>query len=150
MANGRAEVVRYGICECLQFLINGLKLAGSLSECFVQSANFLFPTVALGNVIVRFKNRGGPPLLVSTQRPSTRHYHPGSVGLCLLELAFPAAGAQQLCANFINRYRKVCLQELVSLLPDRFLYRPSVQLLSPPIPVRDDVVHITDKNGVMC
>src|ERR1700719_2685253 len=102
MANGRAEVMRYRICECLQFLINGLKLAGSVSKFFVQCANFPFPSVPLGNVIVRFKNRSGPPLLVLAQRPPTRHYHPGSVGLCLLELSFPAAGAQQLCANFIN------------------------------------------------
>ena len=149
MANGRAEVMRHGICECLQFRINGLKLAGSVSKFLVERANFLFSTVPLGNVIVRFKNRGGLSLLVSTQRPATRHYHPGSVGLCLLEFSVPAAGAQQLCANFITRYRKVCLQELVSMLSDRFLGRPSLQLPSPPIPVRDDVIHITDKNGVM-
>ena len=35
------------------------------------------------------------------------------------------------------------------MLPDRFLRRPSVQLLGPPVPVRDDVIHITDKNGVV-
>src|SRR5262249_27418146 len=87
---------------------------------------------------------------VSHQRPSARHDHPGAVGFPLLELTFPAVSAQQLRVNLINRYRKDGLQELVRTLADRFLCRPSVQLFSPPIPVGDDVAHITDENGVMC
>src|SRR5439155_11942550 len=73
-----------------------------------------------------------------------------SIGFRLLELAFPAAGAQQLRANLINRHPKDRAQQFVSALADRFLWRPPVQLLSAPIPVGDDVAHITDKNRVMC
>ena len=32
---------------------------------------------------------------------------------------------------------------------DRLLALPSVELLGPVIPVRDDVVHVTDEDGVM-
>src|ERR1700686_4045685 len=35
------------------------------------------------------------------------------------------------------------------MLADRLLCRPSVQLLSSPVPVRNDIAHITDKNGVV-
>src|SRR4030081_1056497 len=41
------------------------------------------------------------------------------------------------------------LQKLVGALTDRFLRRPAVQLLSAPIPVSNDVAHITDENGVV-
>ncbi len=37
----------------------------------------------------------------------------------------------------------------MSALADRFLRRPAVQLLSSPIPVSDDVAHITDENRVV-
>src|SRR6202521_1682240 len=33
---------------------------------------------------------------------------------------------------------------------DRLFVGPSVQLLRPPIPVRDDIAHITDEDRVMC
>src|ERR1035438_2015819 len=83
------------------------------------------------------------------QRPSACYHHSGCVGLRLPELAFPPAGAQQLRANFIHRYRELGLQELVTVLSDCLLCRPSVQFLSPSIPIRDDVVDIADENGVM-
>ena len=37
----------------------------------------------------------------------------------------------------------------MGVLPHRFLRRPSIQLLSPPVPVRNDVAHVADKNRVM-
>ena len=40
-------------------------------------------------------------------------------------------------------------RELLTVLPDGVFCRPSVQLLGPPIPVRDDVAHIADENRVM-
>ena len=40
-------------------------------------------------------------------------------------------------------------QELVSALANRLRWRPPEQLLSPPIPVCDDIAHIMDKNGVV-
>ena len=42
-----------------------------------------------------------------------------------------------------------CPQQLVGVLPDRFLRRPSIQLLSPPVPVRYDVARVADKNRVL-
>src|ERR1700738_1308691 len=150
MAKGRAEVMRYGISECLQFLINDLKLSGPFSKFFVERTNFLLPPFALGDVIVRFQDRSGPPLLVSPQRPSAGYYHLGSVSPGLLEFAVPPPGAQQLRTNLLNRHRKDRLQKLVSALADRFLRRPAVQLLSSPIRVSDDVAHITNENRVVC
>src|ERR1700730_17415027 len=149
MAKGRAEVMRDGISECLQFLISGLKLSGSFPKFFVKDANFLLPPLALGDVVVCFQDRNGLPLLVSPQRPSAGYYHPGSVSPGLLEFAIPTSGAQQLRVNLVNRRREDRLQKLVSALADRFLRRPAVQLLSSSIPVSNDVTHITDVNGVV-
>src|SRR5262245_66196617 len=47
MTKGRAEVMRYGISKCFQFLVNSLKLGGSFSKVFVECANFLLPPLAL-------------------------------------------------------------------------------------------------------
>src|SRR5260370_5074140 len=149
MAEGRAEVMRYGISKCLQFLINGLELSGSFFKLFVEGANFLLPALALGDVVVRFQDRSGPPLLVSPQRPSAGYYHLGSVSPGLRAFAVPSAGAQQLCANLLNPRRKDRLQKVVRALADRFLCRPAEQLLGSPIPVSDDVTHITGENGVV-
>src|SRR5580693_1173638 len=149
MAKGRAEVMRDGISECLQFLVGGFKFGGSFPKCFVEVANFPLSSLPLGNVIVRLQDRNGPPLLVSPQRPSAGYCHLGSVGPGLLEFAVPTPGAQQLRVNLLDRRRKYGAQKLVSALADRVLRRPSVQLLSSPIPVSDDVAHITDENGVV-
>src|SRR5271166_739743 len=105
MAKGRAEVMRYGISKCFQFLINDLKLSGPFSKFFVKRANFLLAPFALGDVIVRFQDRSGPPLLVSPQRPSAAYYHLAPISLGLLEFAIPTLGAQQFRANFFNRRR---------------------------------------------
>ncbi len=67
MAKGRAEVMRYGISKCLQFLINGFELSSPFSQFFVEDANFLIPPFPLRDVIVRLQDRGGAPLLVSPQ-----------------------------------------------------------------------------------
>jgi hypothetical protein len=56
---------------------------------------------------------------------------------------------QQLRANFLDRYRKLCLKELMTVLPDGLLCPPPVQFLGPSIPVQNDVTHIADENGVM-
>ena len=87
------------------------------------------------------------PLLVSSQRPSARHHHVCSISFGLPDLAFPAAGAQQLRLNLIGRHGKDCAQQLVSVLPDRFLCRPPVQLLSAPVPVCNDVAHVTGQKS---
>ena len=41
MAKRRAEVMRYRVGKCLQFLIDGLELSGSCSKLFVERANFM-------------------------------------------------------------------------------------------------------------
>src|SRR5260370_28410555 len=51
----------------------------------------LRPALALGDVVVRFQDRSGPPLLVSPQRPSAGYYHLGSVTPGLREFAVPSA-----------------------------------------------------------
>src|ERR1039458_651435 len=90
MTKGRAEVMRYGICKCLQFLITGLQFSGSFSQLSVERTNLLFPPVALGDVIVRFQDRSGPLLLVSPQRPSARHDHRGTAGFGVLRRPAPS------------------------------------------------------------
>jgi hypothetical protein len=49
----------------------------------------------------------------------------------------------------IERQREFGPQELVTVLPDRLICRPSVQFLSSSVPIRDDVVEIAHENGVM-
>src|ERR1700686_3821286 len=107
----------YGISKCLQFFVAGLKVGRSLSKLVVQLANFLFPSLAVADVVIRFHDRSWLPLFVSVQGPSACYHHSRSVGFRLLEFAFPAVGAQQLRLNFINRYRKRSLQELMRMLP---------------------------------
>src|ERR1700733_2563426 len=142
MAKRRAEIMRNGISKCFQFLVSGLELGCSFSKLFVEGANFLLPPLALSDVIIRFEDGRGPPLLVSAQRPSTRDYHLGSVRFGLLQLAVPTPGAQQFGVNLLDWRRKDCPQKFVSALANRFLYRPTVQLLGSQIPVNDDVAHI--------
>src|SRR5260370_37250104 len=149
MAKGRAKVMRYGISKCLQFLITGFKRSAPFSQFFVEGANLLLPPSALGDVIVGFQDRRGPPQVISPQRPSARYYYLSSVSPGLLELAVPTPGTQQLRANIINRRRKSRLQTLVSALPDRFLRRPAIQLLRSPVPVIEDVAHISDDSAVV-
>src|SRR6202011_4855496 len=149
VAQGRTEVMRYGISKCFQFLINSLELSGSLSKFFVEWSKLLLPPPALCDVVVRFQDRSGPLVLISPQRPPARHYYPGSVSSGLLELAVPTPGTQQLRANLLDRRWKSRLQKLVSPPPERFLRCPAIQLLRSPIPVRDDVAHIADENGVV-
>src|SRR5580704_3979622 len=101
--------MRYGICEGFKFLIDGLKFSGSLAKFLVEFANFFFPSLALSNVVVRFKDCDWIPQLVSLQRPSARHNHAGSIGFRFLEFALPSACAQQLRLNLCDRRRKDCL-----------------------------------------
>src|ERR1700693_5656377 len=96
MAKGRAEVMRYGIGKCFQFLIAGLKLSGSFSKFLVERANLMLAPMALSDIVVGFQNRNCLPLLVSTQRPPAGHHHAASICLGVLNLAFPAAADQQL------------------------------------------------------
>jgi hypothetical protein len=49
----------------------------------------------------------------------------------------------------MERHGEDRLQELVSTLTDRCVCLPPVQFLGAPIPVGDDVAHITDENGVV-
>src|SRR5882724_3271236 len=141
--------MRYGISKCFQFLINGLKVRSPFSKFFVECTNLQLPPLAIGDVIVGFQNRSRPPVLVSPQGPSARHYHLGSVSPGLFELTVPTVGTQQLRANLLNRRWKSSPQKLVSTLPGRFLRRPAIQLLCSSIPISDDVTHITDENGVV-
>src|SRR5882762_3752354 len=118
MAKWCAKVMRYGISKCFQFLVNRLKLSGSFSKFFVESANLQFPPLAIGDVIVCFQDRSGTFLLVSTQRPPARHNYFRSVSFGLLELAVPTVGTQQLRANLLDWRRESCPQKLVSALTD--------------------------------
>src|SRR5215469_18718057 len=144
MAKGRAEVMRYGISKCLQFLVSGLKLSGSLAQFLVKGANLLHTPLVFSDVIFRLQDRNGPPLLISSQRPSAGYRYLGSVSPGLIEFAVPTPGAQQLRANLLDGRRKDRRQKIVRALANRFLRRPAVQLLSSQIPVSDDVVHIAD------
>src|SRR5262249_25994566 len=141
--------MRDGIGKCFQFLIAGLQLAAPLLEIFVERANVSVPAPALGDVIVGAQDRNRPAPRVALKRPSARYRHRCSVGPLAVELAFPAAGTQQLRANLIERHRKDRLQEVVSMLAERFLWPQAVQLLGSAIPVGDDVAHVTDEDGVM-
>src|ERR1700704_1337430 len=102
MANGRTQVMGYGISKRFQFSVSSFEVGGSFLELIVELANFFLPSLAIAHVIVSFQDRSGVSPLVATQRPSARHDHSGAVGFRLAELAFPAAGAQQLRVNFVN------------------------------------------------
>src|ERR1700677_5006676 len=102
MAKRRAEIMRNGISKCFQFLISGLELGCSFSKLIVKRANFLLSPFALSDVIVRFEDGRGPPLIVSAQRPSARDYYLGSIRFGLLQLAVPAPGAQQFRMNLLD------------------------------------------------
>ena len=95
--------MRHRVSEGLEFLVTGLQGAGSSFQLVVQLANFFLPTLAIADVVVRFQDRHRLPLLVLAQRPSAGYEYTGAVGFCLLQLAFPAAGAQQLLANLVHR-----------------------------------------------
>src|SRR5208282_5101457 len=81
---------------------------------------------------------------------SAGYYQLGPVSPGLLEFAVPTPRAQKLRPNLLNRRREDRLQELVSRLADRFLRRPAVHLLSAPIPISNDVAHVSDENRVVC
>src|SRR4029077_14326491 len=59
-------------------------------------------------------------------------------------------GAEQFRIDLFKGCWEYRVQQLVSSnLADHFLCRPPVELLRAAIPVRDDIVHITDENGVV-
>src|SRR6478736_7532784 len=99
-----------------------------MCEIRLCSAQRFFGLFAVRDIVVGFQDRKRPLSLVAQQRPSARHYHLGSISLGVHELAFPAAGAQQLLFYLIKRRRKDRLQQLVSSnsLSDYFLRRPPV------------------------
>ena len=51
--------------------------------------------------------------------------------------------------DFFKRCGENRLHEMVRHLADGLLHVPSVPFLGAAIPVRDDIAHITDENGVM-
>jgi hypothetical protein len=112
--------------------------------------NFFLPSLPLRDVIARFQDGHRSRLLISAQRVSSGHHHCGALGCRPLELALPAPGPKQLGVNVLEWRWKHCLQELVGMLSERVFGRPPVQLLRAKVPVRDDEIHITDENRVMC
>ena len=116
----------------------------------VEFANFFLRSLALGDVIVSLQNSDGVARPVPLQRPSARHHKLHAVSRRVCELSLPAARAEQLLINFFKRCGENRLHELVRDLADRLLPLPSVPFLGAAIPVRDDIAHITDENGVMC
>src|SRR6266850_1295223 len=154
MAKGRTQVMRYGISKCFQFLISGFKLIGpfndSLFKFCVEFANFLLSSLALGDVIISLQNSDGVARVVKLQRPSARRHKLHAVSPRVCELSLPAARAEQLLINFFKRFGENRFHELVRDIADGLFPLPSVPFLGAAIPVCDDIIHITDENGVMC
>src|SRR5207244_349785 len=71
------------------------------------------------------------------------------VTLGVNELALPTAAAAQRVGDALERFGERGLQKLVGDLADRLRGLPSVELLRAAVPVRDDVVHVADEDGVV-
>jgi len=91
-----------------------------------------------------------PLLLIAAQGPSARHDHFSSVGFRVLEFTFPTPSPQKFCPDVIARRRKNGPQKVMRALSNRLLRRPPIQLLRSPIPIGDDVIHISDEDRVVC
>ncbi len=65
------------------------------------------------------------------------------------ELPLPPASADQLLRDLFERLGESRVQELVGDLPESLVVRPSIQGPGSAIPVGDDVVHVSDEDGVV-
>src|ERR1700726_770223 len=141
--------MRYGIGKSLQFLVFRFKLGGPASKLPVETANFILPALALSDIVVRFHDGCRLRLFAAPQRPSAPPQHLGAVSFRSLELAFPTPRTKQLRADVFDWRRKNGAQKFMRPFPNRFFCCEPVQLLGPPVPVRDEVVHVADEDGVM-
>ena len=72
--------MRYRVSEGLQFLVTGFQIGGSFFQLLVELANFLLPVLPVADVVIRFQNGDGTPLLILAQRLSAGYEYAGSVG----------------------------------------------------------------------
>src|SRR5262249_10142823 len=100
----------------------------------------------VGNIVARLQDGRGSSALIPPQRPSARYDQLGSVSSRAPEFTLPTSSLQQFLNDIVKRDRINRLQKLMGYFPDRFFNRPSVQLLSPQIPIADDEIHITDED----
>jgi hypothetical protein len=117
-----------------------------LRQIGLALAQFRLCPLAFSDIVVGFHDRKRLLPLISLQGPTARHFHLGSIRLGVHKLAFPAAGAQQLRVDLINRRRENRLQEVVGDLAERLFLFPSIQFLGATIPVSDYIVHVAHKD----
>jgi hypothetical protein len=123
--------------------------AGDPAELGLGLVQGVLGPPALGDVVVRLEDRGGPAGGGAPQRPAARHHHRGRVTPGVDELAFPAPGAGQLGHDVGERGGEDGLQAAMGHRAHRLRLGPSVHLLRPAIPVDDDVLLVADEDRVV-
>ena len=149
MTQRRAQVVRHGVGESLELLVARFELEGSPFELRVELADIVLPALPLGDVVVRIQDRNGPAVHIALQRPPACDDDLCAVRPGLCEFPLPSSGAQELCADLLERTRKGRAQKLTGALADGLLRRPPQGLLRAAVPVGDHVVHVADEDRVV-
>ena len=123
--------------------------AGHARELGLALVQGVLGVLALGDVVVRLEDRGGPPGRPGPQGPPAGHHDRRPVAPGVDELAFPASGARQLGHDVGERGGKDRPHPGVRHRPDRLRPRPPVELLRAAVPVGDDVLLVADEDGVV-
>jgi len=131
-------------------LLMDSELRGTLCKFLVEALNVFLPALAFRDVIVRFQNGNGLLVLVLAARDH-RLATTTSVPSALFFLSSPS---QRPARSNSARTSSIGIGNSVgknwwTVLSDCLFCPPTVQFLSPSIPVRNDVTHIPDENGVM-
>ncbi|CAB3809841.1 hypothetical protein LMG28138_06118 [Pararobbsia alpina] len=114
--------------------------------CLLQ--RILHP-LAFADVVVRLQDQRGLSCMVVLKRPTARYDDRRAVHLAVDELAFPAAFAQQLGHDLLDRRDERRLQERVRDSAERLRALESIQLLGAAIPVENFAVHVAREDGVV-
>ena len=118
-----------------------------LGEFFVGFRQRGFGALALGNVLIQFEYRlmGA----IELQSPRASHRNQRTIAAVAQRFPLPVAFAEELRANVFQRLRELRFEQAMGHLAHDFLLTPAVEPLRAVVPVRDAVLAISDKNGLV-
>ncbi len=110
-----------------------------------------FGVFAAGDVAVDAEHRPRVAVRVDLERPAAGHHHRRAIMAGVDQLAFPAAGADELGVYLSQRQREPGLQDRLGRTTEHVGLLPAIQLFSTAVPEANRPgVQVPDKNGVVC
>src|SRR4051794_26272395 len=104
---------------------------------------------AFSEVVVSLEHSGEAVAAIVLEGPTACDLHRRPVALGVQQVALPSSDPSQFGIDALQRLRENRSHELMTILTDRLVGTPTIELLGTKVPISDGIVHVACEDCVM-